>query len=217
MAVHFAVTLTLPPPSPAPSHKNVSCVDSYTSHAGSYIDALGGSAGVIGFGADCGLHAGNKKFPALTVAQAKVDCCALGDGCLGFDWKTSNDPTVPGDGCMQKNNAGINHDAAYTGYFKDGGQAPTKHCSISDIKATAYVTYQKQAVIVVASWCAGSANVSISIDWAALGLTASHVTVSQPAVKGVQAAVAHAEVPTTLSISGATNGGAMIVIKSKEV
>ena len=139
------VTIRLSPPPPAPPHKNISCVDSYVTKKGSYVGASGGAGGVIGFGADCGPPGSNKKYPALTVAQAKADCCALGDGCVGFDWKTSNDPSKPGDGCFQKNaDAGIAHNAAYTGFFKNGGKAPTKHCSVSDIKATTYVTYQKQ-------------------------------------------------------------------------
>jgi hypothetical protein len=205
--------LSLSLPAPPPGH-NISCVDSYTARKGSYIGSVGGAGGVIGFGGDCGPPGSNKKFPALTVAQAKADCCALGDGCLGFDWQTTNDPTKPADGCMQKNNAGgIVHNAAYTGYFK--GDVPPPHCAVSDIKATTYVTYQKQAVIVVASWCSGTANVTVGIDWTQLGLDAAKVEVTQPAVEGIQAAVNHGSSVPVLSISGSTNGGAMLVIKPK--
>lgn len=38
------------------------------------------------FGSDCGPPGSNQKYPKLTVAQAKADCCALGDDCVGFDW-----------------------------------------------------------------------------------------------------------------------------------
>eukprot|EP01043_Picozoa_sp_COSAG02_P026181 COSAG02_NODE_1500_length_12266_cov_513.415468_9_plen_490_part_00 len=208
------VSLSLPPPSPSPHHKNISCVDGYTARKGSYVGSVGGPSGVYGFGGDCGPPGSNKKFPSLTVAQAKVDCCALGDDCFGFDWKTSNDPTKPADGCMQRNNKdGVAHNADYTGYFKGDANIPSKVCSISDIKATTYVTFQKQAVIVVASWCGGSANVTLGIDWTQLGLDATKVEVTQPAVEGVQAAVNHGSSVPVLSIAGSTNGGAMLVIK----
>lgn len=152
----------------------------------------------------------------LTVAQAKADCCALGDGCVGFDWKTTNDPTKAADGCMQKNSAGgIVHNAAYTGYFKSTSSLPPKHCATSDIKATTYVTYQKQAVVVVASWCSSTSNVTLGIDWAQLGLDAARVEVTQPAIEGVQTGVNHGSLVPVLSISGSTNGGVILVIKPK--
>jgi hypothetical protein len=211
------VSLSLSHAPPPPSHKNVSCVDSYTSHVGSYVGAAGGASGVIGFGADCGPPGSNKKYPALTVAQAKADCCALGDGCLGFDWKTSNDPKKPADGCMQKNNgAGVAHNGAYTGFFKWGGKEPQKECDLSDIKATTYVTHRLQAVVVVASWCASTANVTLSIDYSALGMDAASVTVTRPAVKGVQGEMHYgSSVPASLPISGAVNGGTMLVIQAQ--
>ena len=45
----------------------MTCVESFTSTPGSYINANGGAAGVIGFGADCGPPGSNQQYPKLTV------------------------------------------------------------------------------------------------------------------------------------------------------
>ena len=70
-----------------------------------------------------------------------------------------------------------------------------------------------QAVVVVASWCASSSNITLDINWAQLGLDATKVHITQPAVKEVQMALDHGPHVPTLTISGAVNGGTMLVIK----
>ena len=182
-----------PPPPPAPPSPagNVSCVDSFTETKGSYIMAPGGPGGVIGFGGACGAGASNQKYPKLTVAQAKAACCELKEDCAGFSWMNSQPVDKPGTGCLEKKKAGMEHDAAVTGFEKAGG-AVAGPCSDDDIKTTTYVNYGKSALVVVASWCAAPANVTLQIDWAALGLESGSATVTQPAIEGVQAAQKHA-------------------------
>ena len=81
------VKAVVPPPTPTPPPPPPQqCISNFTRIAGSYYAADGGPSGVIGFGSDCGPPGSNQKYPKLTVAQAKADCCALGDGCVGFDW-----------------------------------------------------------------------------------------------------------------------------------
>ena len=204
------------PPSPVPP-SNKTCEDTFKSTPGAYIDSPGYSHGAIGFGADCGPPGSNKKYPELTVAEAKAACCALGDGCVGFSWKNSNPVGSPGSGCFQKTNGGTIHEANYTGYEKHcsgGGGGGGGNCSSQNIKTTTYVDYGKRAVVVIASWCPSSTmNVSLKIDWDALGLEAATANVSQPAIVGVQSAADHGRGDGFLSISGAVNGGAMLVIE----
>ena len=45
-----------------------------------------------------------------------------------------------------------------------------------------------QAVVVIASWCAAAANVTLTVDWDALGLQPAASVVSFPEIAGVQAA-----------------------------
>jgi hypothetical protein len=50
-------------------------------------------------------------------------------------------------------------------------QAPAGGCQQSDIKVTSYVNFGHSAVVVIASWCAGggTTNVTLDVDWEALG------------------------------------------------
>jgi hypothetical protein len=69
--------------------------------------------------------------------------------------------------------------------------------------------------VVIASWCAGggSANVTLAIDWDALGLSAATARVTQPAVSGIQLAVDHDKGDGSFTITNKVNGGVMLLIK----
>lgn len=199
------------PPVPAPGGHNVSCVDSFTHTKGSFINSAGGAAGDIGFGSDCGPPGSNKKYPKLSIAEAKATCCKLGAECVGFSWPVAHvGADGKNSGCFEKNKAGMAHEAGIDGYEKVGGR-----CTADDIKSTTYVNYGKSAVVVIASWCAGggSANVTLDVDWAALGLSAAMARVTQPLVKGVQVAKDHGKGGGSFTITNKANGGAMLLIQ----
>ena len=108
-------------PAPPPGH-NVSCVDSFTHTKGSFINSAGGAAGDIGFGSDCGPPGSNKKYPKLSIAEAKATCCKLGAECVGFSWPVAHvGADGKNSGCFEKNKAGMAHEAGIDGYEKVGG------------------------------------------------------------------------------------------------
>ena len=202
---------TTPPPPPSPPSGN--CTRSFTTTRGSYIRADGGANGVLGFGHACG-RPGGPTYPSLTVAQAEATCCNLSQ-CVGFSWLHSAPPDTMSSGCFQMNDGGRTHDAAYDGYLRHGGGGGgnLKPCDASGIKVTTFVTFAKQALIVVASWCPSpSVVVSLSINWAELGLDATTVSVTQPAIKGMQAARESVDY-RNLTVGRRANGGVILVVR----
>jgi hypothetical protein len=57
-----------------------------------------------------------------------------------------------------------------------------------DVLATSYVRKGKKTLIALASWAPERTEVKLTIDWRALGLSASKVTLVAPAVNGFQSA-----------------------------
>ena len=55
--------------------------------------------------------------------------------------------------------------------------------------ATTWSKYGSHAVVAVATWCASPTNVSLVVDWTALGLDEATAVASLPAITGVQTAV----------------------------
>ena len=136
--------------------------------------------------------------------------------------------STAGTACARKNwgNGAYSHVAGYNGYEKVGVPRPTPPptpppppppgvCEPGSILATTYVDYQVKAVVVIGSWCPSSKNVTVHLDWATLGMKAGEVSVSQPAIEGVQAAKDHGDGSSPVAISGAVNGGAILVVAPK--
>lgn len=213
------VHAVVPPlPSPTPSALLQNCTDSFTHIVGEHINADGYADGVIGFGQDCGPPGSNQKYPNLTVAQAKVDCCTLGEECVGFDWGNTVPPTSLNDGCFQKNKgSGQMLPGPYDQYLKYGKMPPQPGpgvCSQDDIKATSYVNFGKSTVVIIASWCdgGGAVDVTLDIDWIAIGLNAADAKVTAPAVANVQVAADHGNGDGKFNIANVVNGGVMLLI-----
>ena len=59
-----------------------------------------------------------QKYPALTVAQAKAHCCALGAGCLGLIGRHRMTQQSPRTVACKRTIGAELHNGAYTGYFK---------------------------------------------------------------------------------------------------
>ena len=194
---------------------------------GRFITGSGGAAGDIGFGSTCGPP---RKFdyPAMTVEQIQQTCCNLGDGCVAFSWSSKQNPLKPGIACARKGwgNGGYSKLPGYNGYEKTNIPRPTPPpgpppppppgvCPPESILATTYVDYQVRAVVVVASWCASPKQVSLQLDWAILGMREGEVEVTQPAIAGVQVAKAHGDGKGAFMVTGALNGGVILVITPK--
>ena len=86
-------------------------------------------------------------------------------------------------------------------------------CSLDEIKTTTYVDFGVKALVVVASWSSANCTITLDIDWSALGLSAASAKVSAPAVQGVQTAADHGKGTGSIAITGATNGGVMLLIE----
>jgi hypothetical protein len=183
---------------------------------GKYLRGDGAASGDIGFGTSCGPPR-PFDYPQMTVDAIKQKCCDLGTGCYAFSWAEAQDPATAGSACARKTpGGGYAVDAAYNGYEKVGAPLPppTPPCAdASAIKATTYVLYGKSAIIVVASWCAGPAEVLLTFDWAQLGFGGpgtKGVAVTQPAIDHVQAAVDHGDGSKPFAVTNLPNGGAIL-------
>ena len=194
---------------------------------GKFIAGSGGASDCIGFGSTCGPPR-PFDYPAMPLSQIQAKCCELGDGCTSFSWKASQDPLKPGSACARKTwgRGNYGHVEGFNGYEKTGVPRPTPPpspppppppgvCEPESILATAYVQYEVRAVVVVASWCASPKQVSVHLDWAMLGMKAGDVSVLQPAIKGVQTALDHGNGTAPFAISGADNGGVILVVTPK--
>ena len=228
-------TLSWPPGPPGAvatpqQHMRTNGTCTWKETLGKYIAGSGSQSGDIGFGDSCGPP---RKFdyPAMTVDQIKHKCCELGDGCVAFSWATKQDPLKPGMSCARKSwgDGGYTKLPIYNGYEKTNVPRPPPApapppsppppppgvCPPGSILATTYVEYQVRAVVVVSSWCASDKQVSVQLDWAILGMVEGAVEVKQPAIAGVQPAKDHGDGKAPLTISGATNGGVILVVVPK--
>jgi hypothetical protein len=215
-----AATLSWPAPAPAaprlPAAAATNC--SWKETVGEYIAGSGGASDDIGFGSTCGPPR-PFDYPAMPLAEIQAKCCELGKGCTSFSYLATQDPLKPGSACARKTwgSGRYERTEGFNGYEKTGphwGPAPPppEPCEPGSILATTYVQYKVRAVVVVSSWCASSKNVTLSLDWATLGMKEGAISVVQPAILGVQAAKDHGDGTAPFAVSGANNGGAILVV-----
>jgi hypothetical protein len=69
---------------------------------------------------------------------------------------------------------------SYDGYRKQLGPC-------TSVYASTWSKFGSHAVVAVATWCPDPVNVSLAVDWAALGLDSSTANATLPAISGVQA------------------------------
>jgi hypothetical protein len=210
--VTLAKVPTPSPPPPPPTPKS-SCevLMNHSRTVNSFPQACGGPEGDIGFGCTgCGVGYPS-TYPALTPAEAQKICCELKSAngtCAGFSILQQVDSQGKSCGCFKKNaDCGVSKLSGYDGYSTPtpAPKPPGQQCAVgstsggltdpegakSSILATSWVKHgpKGRALIVVGSWCIVGANVTVTVDWAAMGVTdVSGVHVSVPAVAGVQAA-----------------------------
>jgi hypothetical protein len=136
------------------------------------------------------------------LATVQAACCADA-ACAGFSYAPKS-----GQGCCKANLAGLSHDPSYDGYTKNGWAPPPPPYAC--ILASVWSAYESHAIIFVANWCGATTNVTLSLDWDALGLDAATAVATLPAIDGVQEpeALASAAGPFALPADG---GLAMLV------
>jgi len=83
-------------------------------------------------------------------------------------------------------NTSIN-ESTMVGWWEDDAVVKVHSNASAPILATAYVTFGKRALVVVASWSAAAATVALDIDWATLGF-GPEATVVAPSLPGMQVA-----------------------------
>jgi hypothetical protein len=222
-----AIDLAIEPlePSAALSSGNQTC--KWKETVGRYIKGSGGQRGDIGFGSSCG-PARPFDYPAMTVAQIQQKCCELGDGCVAFSWHAEHNPAEPGTACARKNWGDGSYDVSklFNGYEKLGPHPPAPPapppppppgvCEPGSILATTYVQYKVRAVVVVSSWCPSPKEVELRFDWATLGMEPGAVSITQPAINGIQPAklldAGSSGAPVHTNVTDAVNGGVILVI-----
>lgn len=126
------------------------------------------------------------------LAAVQAACCADA-ACAGFSFAPAS-----GLGCCKADQRGLTHNADYDGYDKVGPPAPCP------VLATTWSSFGSHAVVAVASFCGRAANVTLAVDWDALGLDAATARASLPAIDGVQApaTLARAEGPFAVGVDG---------------
>jgi hypothetical protein len=193
-ADHRPVTLELSPPGPPRP-----CTQRFASYEGAYPETSRGSSGNIGFGGACGAGEPTGAYPPLTVDEAKAICCELhraNGTCVGFSFSRTIDSQGRGTGCLKKDSGGgIVHNDGFDGYElpQASSQCSTAPATADDpegahsaLLATSHVAHGRMAVVVLASWCATAVNVTLALDWDALGLQPATSVVSFPTITGVQ-------------------------------
>ncbi len=152
-------------------------------------------------GLPCGQPEGNLAcFTGLTLTAVEEQCCNNTALCAGFSFDKTD-----GSGCF-KNAKGCFVSSSTEGYEKPGFVPPTSGRAL----ATTYSTYGSHAIIAIASWCTHAGAVTLAVDLASLGLDASRLSITAPAIAGVQEAsgpYASAEGPFPL-----TAGGGMLLV-----
>lgn len=56
----------------------------------------------------------------------------------------------------------------------------------ADVRCTAYVNYGNQTLLVLASWSSAAVNVTLQLDWDAVGLSPNNIVLHAPALTGIQ-------------------------------
>ena len=93
-----------------------------------------------------------------------------------------------------------------------GGHPPPPPPCASTL-TTVWSKFASHAIVAVAHWCTYSANITLAVDWAALGLTEGSSVVSLPDIAGVQAGQASVQIegPWALPV----NGGLLLYISAR--
>lgn len=122
-------------------------------------------------------------YQGTELAAVKTACCA-DVACAGFSFSHA---ALNGDGCCKAEVYEKSMEPNYDGYRKPGWTPPTSFCNAS-VLATTWSSFGSHAVVAVATWCPSAVNVTLAVDWAALGLDAATASVTLPAIEGVQEA-----------------------------
>jgi hypothetical protein len=152
-------------------------------------------------GDPCGQPSGNlgcwPNPQSLAVTQAA--CCA-NPACAGFSAVPAGAGLITG--CYKRSQSCFRSDPGASGYYKPGFVPPPDPNSA--VLATTYSAFGSRAVIVIASYFPSSTVVTLSIDYAALGLVLGQVNMTAPAISGVQTGQAFADPsgPYTVPASG---------------
>lgn len=113
------------------------------------------------------------------LATVEAACCA-DPACAGFSYAPAG-----GLGCCKIDQNGLTRNKDYDGYTKNGWAPPTPDGGAC-VLATVWSKFASHAVVVLANFCGASANVTLSVDWPALGLDAASVNATLPGIDGVQ-------------------------------
>ena len=114
------------------------------------------------------------------LATVQAACCE-DNACAGFSYAASQ-----GIGCCKASQSGTpTSNKEYDGYWKTGWK-PVPSGGSECALATVFSLFNSHAVVFVASFCGETTNVTLSIDWDALGLNQATVTVTLPNIDGVQ-------------------------------
>ena len=159
-------------------------------------------------GDPCGQPEGNVGcFNSETISAAEASCCG-NPLCAGFSLVPNGDGTY--SGCYKRSKSCYRSSQGDLGYNKPNFVPPPNPDSA--VVATTYSAFGRFAVIVIASYCPGVSTTTLGIDWVALGLNASAVNMTAPAIAGVQAAAAFPDPtgPYTLD----ANGGVILLLQA---
>ncbi len=108
-------------------------------------------------------------------------CCADA-ACAGFSFAPTG-----GIGCCKVDQQGLTGNPAYDGYAKVGWR-PQPVNGGACVLATAWSRWGSHAVVALANWCGAPVNVTLAVDYDALGLDAATAVASLPQIDGVQTA-----------------------------
>ena len=111
--------------------------------------------------------------------QAAQDACCADAACLGLSFNAAT-----GQGCCKASLDGPFTLKGEEGLVKSGGPPPPP---CARVLASAWSRFGSHAVLAVASWCSAAQNVTLAVDWDALGLDAATAKASLPDIPGVQA------------------------------
>ena len=142
-----------------------------------------------------------------TLQAFQAACCA-DVTCLGFSFNPQN-----ANGCCKANLDGPFRLQGEQGFVKHGGPPPPPPQPCNSTLTTVWSKFGSHAVVAVAHWCTSSTNVTLAVDWAALGLTEGNSVVSLPDIAGVQAGQASVQIegPWELPV----NGGLLMYISAR--
>ena len=158
-------------------------------------------------GDPCGQPAGNVGcFSALSVDAAKASCCE-NPLCAGFSTVPNGNGTF--NGCYKRSQSCFRSAQGDAGYYKPGFVPPPDPNSA--VLATTYSAFGRYAIIVLASYCPGSSTSTLALDWVALGLNQATVTMTAPAIAGVQSAASFPDPAGPYSLPG--DGGIILVLQ----